>query len=197
MLQNFVKNSSGGRANIRDIEAVWDYIEKYKLKNSVSTNGSSNDKHNNEAQTSNQNDNPDEAVNTKVESVKSNKKKKEDRELTDQTEEHNSEMPPKKKKKLYNSNTTGNDEIQVDLKDDDSNHNEVRMLKFDFKNKILELIQPKGTMSLKKLEKRIMKLYFKEFETVECPEKIVKKFNKKLKKMEEVQVEGDDVKLVS
>lgn len=125
--------------------------------------------------------------------AKSNKKKKsKESELIDQTEQYNTEVPPKKKRKMCISNTENE---ETDLKEDGSN--EVPKQKFDFRTKILELVQTKGTISLKKLEKKIVKLYLKEFRGDECPEKILKKYNKKLKKIEEVEIEGDTIKLVT
>lgn len=64
---------------------------------------------------------------------------------------------------------------------------------FDFKLKVVEILHSKGTLSTKKLEKKVINAYLKHFGLAESSPKIVKKYNKKLKKIENIEIVDDNV----
>lgn len=64
---------------------------------------------------------------------------------------------------------------------------------FDFKQKILDILTSKGSISTKKLEKKVVKAYMKHSGLSESTPKIVKKFNKKLKKLNNVEIVDENV----
>lgn len=66
---------------------------------------------------------------------------------------------------------------------------------FDFAENILNILQSKDSITLKKLEKKVLKLYLKHSGESECSPKIVKKFNKKLKKITNVHIVDDVVSI--
>ncbi|KAL1518358.1 hypothetical protein ABEB36_001993 [Hypothenemus hampei] len=68
--------------------------------------------------------------------------------------------------------------------------------KFSFKEKIAEILNEKQSISLKKLQKKIVKAYVRETGENNCEEKVVKKFTKKLKKIPNVTIEDDKVCVV-
>ncbi|XP_076248611.1 uncharacterized protein LOC143188298 [Calliopsis andreniformis] len=65
---------------------------------------------------------------------------------------------------------------------------------FDWKGTILQIVQSKGDMSLKKLQKKVISQYI-----TSCPnttsEKALAKFNKKLKKVSQIVISDEKVKL--
>ena len=66
--------------------------------------------------------------------------------------------------------------------------------KFSFKNEILKRLQEKGTLSRKTLEKKVFKSY-KKFMGQEVDDRVIRKFNKNLKKIAEVEVNNDIITL--
>lgn len=66
---------------------------------------------------------------------------------------------------------------------------------FDWKGTILEIVQSKGEVSLKKLQKKVISQYLNSSSDTIPSEKASSKFNKKLKKISEVVVSDDKVKL--
>lgn len=69
--------------------------------------------------------------------------------------------------------------------------------KFSFQQKILEILQKKGSLSIKKLEKKLVKAYLKYMGEINDQEKLVKKINKKLKKVQGIKIEDDNVSLIT
>jgi len=65
--------------------------------------------------------------------------------------------------------------------------------KFDYKAKILEILSEKQSIPHKKLQKKIVKAYVNQTGQSDCEERIIKKFNKKLKKISNVGMEDDRV----
>lgn len=68
--------------------------------------------------------------------------------------------------------------------------------KFSFQQKILEVVQQKGTISLKKLEKKVINAYVKYMGETKDKDRIIKKINKKLKKVQGIKVAEDNVSLI-
>ncbi|EFA00347.1 uncharacterized protein C16C10.8 [Tribolium castaneum] len=67
---------------------------------------------------------------------------------------------------------------------------------FSFKGTILRILSVKGSISCKKLQKKVLNAYVKET-GCEHTEKTVKKYNKKLKKLPNVVINDDVVSLVT
>ncbi|XP_060520414.1 cell growth-regulating nucleolar protein [Cylas formicarius] len=95
---------------------------------------------------------------------------------------------PSKKKKI---------EVEQSQNDFEKLDEEIAVEKFSFKQTILDLLNAKGTMSQKKLEKKVLKVYIKEMGEVRAKENIVKKISKKLKKIPNLYIEDDIVTLQS
>lgn len=68
--------------------------------------------------------------------------------------------------------------------------------KFDYKATILEILTEKRSISSKKLEKKVVKAYNSLMGQCDNEEKVVKKLQKKLKKIPNVSVEGDRISLI-
>lgn len=69
-------------------------------------------------------------------------------------------------------------------------------VKFDFKMKIMEILQTVDSINPKKLQKRIKKMYLKETGAAEFSEKILKKYNKKLKQIDNIELTENNVQLI-
>lgn len=67
--------------------------------------------------------------------------------------------------------------------------------KFSFKETILEIVRKKGSISTKKLQKKVINSYIKYMGETECSEKLIKKYNKKLKKITDLSIKDDLVSL--
>ncbi|XP_050300314.1 uncharacterized protein C16C10.8 [Anthonomus grandis grandis] len=162
---NFIRSSSGNRAVMKDVEEVWDIIEKYKTSNSqnnMKTGGKGNDK-----------------VELKTENS-------EKRPLEE------SECLSVKKKKQKTSETVAPE--ATDIKEDE---NAAQTVKFDFKANILQILSEKDTISLKKLQKKVLKAYISTIGQYDSEDKILKKFNKKLKKIPSINITENRVSLES
>lgn len=156
---------------MKDVEDVWNIIEKYKINKSSQISN-------------NKNGTATETQNLKLEE-NSNKRKKDKTIIVEQGES-------KKKKRKY-SNTEN--EV-TDNKEDSTNGQESPDAeKFNFQSKILSVLESKGTISLKKLEKKVINAYLKHSGESEVTPKIIKKFNKKLKKILNVELTNDNVSL--
>lgn len=66
---------------------------------------------------------------------------------------------------------------------------------FSFQQKIYELMQKKHTMSLQKLEKKVLNAYIKFMGEIDDKERVLKKIHKKLKKVDGIVLNGDVVSL--
>ncbi|CAH0547262.1 unnamed protein product [Brassicogethes aeneus] len=137
---NFIKSSSGGRANLKDVEAIWNIIEKYKNQQKPTT----------------QNTTP----NPKQEKNEENMKKRK-----------NTDAKPKEQSKKLKA-----DKVQEDID------------KFSFQGKILEILTGKESISTKKLQKKVLNAYIKWSGQSECSEKTIKKYEKKLKKVPNINI---------
>ncbi|XP_044270782.1 cell growth-regulating nucleolar protein [Tribolium madens] len=90
------------------------------------------------------------------------------------------EAPANKKKKIEESeNKNSEDDV------------------FSFKGTILKILSAKGSISCKKLQKKVLNAYLKETGNAEYTEKTIKKYNKKLKKLPNVVISDDVVSLVT
>lgn len=72
----------------------------------------------------------------------------------------------------------------------------IRKVSFYWRLAILEIVQNKGEISLKKLQKKVVSLYLLHSVKVLDRDKAIAKFHKKLKKIPEIAVSGNIVKLV-
>lgn len=67
---------------------------------------------------------------------------------------------------------------------------------FDFQGKIIEILQNVDSISPDKLQKKIKKMYLKQTGETEFSEKVLKKYNKKLKRIANIEVTETSVKLI-
>lgn len=117
--------------------------------------------------------------------------------------EANSNGKENKRKLEENCSDSANKKAKTDLKDcangkeTDCLINDVTEEKFSFQQKILEILQKKGNISLKKLEKKVVNSYVKYMGDIKDKEKVIKKINKKLKKVQGIKLEDDNVSLIS
>ncbi|CAG9862590.1 unnamed protein product [Phyllotreta striolata] len=172
---NFIKSCLGGRVNMKDVEECWNIIEKYKISNAQKTTNGSSDN----TQKQNTTNGSSEPPSVKEESTKKRKS-------NDIAEE-----PIKKKKK---HSTKENDSTDIVVETTDVTQTE-EVQKFDFNSKILSILENKGTVSLKKLEKKVVNAYLKHKGLTEATPKITKKFNKKLKNIQNIEIVGENATL--
>ncbi|XP_066148522.1 cell growth-regulating nucleolar protein [Euwallacea fornicatus] len=158
---NFIKSSSGNRANMREVEEIWDIIEKYKNQTSLTKNVENKQK----------NDNVKKRI------------------LEDESDSLGSKKKPKastqNESKAEQSHENGNTDASAEA------------TKFKYKEKVLEILAEKQDISLKKLQKKILKQYINTTGLSDCEEKVVKKLNKKLSKIPNISIEDDRVKLLN
>ncbi|CAH1119563.1 unnamed protein product [Phaedon cochleariae] len=154
---NFIRSSSGGRVNMKEVEEVWNIIEKYK-DNQAKENGQKNTNKSNDNTFPDHGDVHDATTKRKVDN------------------EGDTDSPKKKK------NMVSPDEDSI-----------LREEKFSFQDKIIGVLECKKTISLKKLEKKVIKAYLNYYGKTEVTPKISKKFNKKLKKIPNVEITEDQV----
>ncbi|KAF5271034.1 hypothetical protein FQR65_LT05384 [Abscondita terminalis] len=117
----------------------------------------------------------------------------------------------KKKKNNKRASKEANDEVQnsnfekeIDVSVINGNSKEDRQKKKSILDEngheslndmIIMLLKKKGNLSIAKLQKGVLKQYYKETGAEETP-KLVKKFNKLLKKLDCVEITNDNVKLL-
>jgi len=188
------KKKKKSKSHENGVEPVAEVLENGKSEqikegreNNILENGSSKknkSKHlNNDAQSN---------VSTEVETLK--KKRKSETKDADIIE--NGGTPKKKAKNNENEestleeNTVTNGEVTNDTLNDSE-----ASKKFSFEEKVLEVLKAKNNITLKKLEKKVLGAYSKHT-GVELSEKVVKKFNKKLKKMNSIEILENGVKLL-
>lgn len=99
-----------------------------------------------------------------------------------------------KVKKLKSDNTNKKIKEENNTCVDDK---ECLIEKFSYQQKILEIVQKKGTISLKKLEKKVINAYIRYMGEISDKEKLIKKFNKKIKKVPGIKIEDDNISLIS
>ncbi|XP_030752776.1 cell growth-regulating nucleolar protein [Sitophilus oryzae] len=182
---NFIKSSSGGRVNINDIEEVWSLIEKYKEKNTLDKQKIA-DKNGNK---------PNDEIQSKVDNRENSNvtKKRKTPDIEKNSLKDNQEHLQKKKKKRKDEENIHNVEeinaVNVNIQD-------ITCKNFNMKQEILEILNLKKDISLKKLQKKVLKAYVNSVGEIECQEKIVKKFNKKLSKITNIKIEDDRISLI-
>lgn len=188
---------------MKDVEEVWNIIEKYKNDNakdnqiSNDTNGKIKD------ESQNGNNNFSEEKNSKNKENESNKRKN-----SEETEESPKKKKHKKNRQSEDAVTEGENvqNIENDEKKKkkhknnkegalDSQTEEVveETIQFNFQEKILEIVTAKRSISLKKLQKKVLNAYVKETDQTEITPKAIKKFNKKLKKIPNLEITEDQV----
>ncbi|KAG5859786.1 hypothetical protein JTB14_018455 [Gonioctena quinquepunctata] len=148
---NFIKSSSGGRVNMKDVEDVWNIIEKYKTAQSK-----------------------DSSANNEIKS---------------HSDDNTNQIPAvditakKKRKNLDEGDTTESKKMKTEEPSVEEVQSENG--KFNFQDKIVDILKLKGSVSFKKLEKKVIKAYLKHSGESEVTPKIVKKFSKQLRKSSE------------
>ncbi|XP_028151051.2 cell growth-regulating nucleolar protein [Diabrotica virgifera virgifera] len=223
---NFIKSSSGGRVNMREVEEVWNIIESYKAKKATNQNNTQPTKSSqditpevNKRKISEDipNENTKDEVpkkkkkkekladttengdsNKNTEDGESKKKKKKEKlngvgvENGDSNENTEHEGAKKKKKKDKLSTQVENDNtVQETSQVEEETGNE----SFNYTTKILDILAKKGTITLEKLQKKVINAYLKHSGESETSPKIIKKFNKKLKKIDSIEIINDQVSL--
>lgn len=233
--KNFVKSSSGGRANMKDVEAVWDIIEKYKASQSTNgqaENGTKRKTENGDNATNGKNDffvKAEDSQNGDETEEAPKPKKSKNKNIQQETEEapndnEENEAPKVKKTKKKNvvvaddastteetTNVKKNKKKKLEENGDESNNGEPKTKKkksneaskenaenvFDYQTTILSILQEKPSISLKKLEKKFIKLYTDQQGEILDLEKVSKKFNKRLKKLDNVTITNSTVNYVN
>jgi len=169
---NFIKSSSGNRANIQEVEEVWDIIEKHKTQNNQSNVKNVTEKENDD-------EGKERSLKSEDKTNESLKKKKKS-----DTVQENEKLNSSSKKR---GNKQEAPLTAEPIKD------KTEPSKFDYKAKILEILSEKQSIPHKKLQKKIVKAYVNQTGQSDCEERIIKKFNKKLKKISNVGMEDDRV----
>lgn len=180
---------------MQEVEEVWDIIEKHKAKNAPNNqNNAKNGSENQKTKVDEGNDKseqakkrPSESADSNVESPKKKKKKgsQETQEVSAEVVIEKTQKVEKNKHKIENETPT----VTNDMED------MAESSKFNYKAKILEILTEKHTISHKKLQKKVLKAYLNMVGQNEPEEKIIKKFNKKLKKIPNISIEDDRVLL--
>lgn len=155
---------------MKDVEEIWNIIEKYK-----------NDQAKTQANANKNINKSQEDVDQKGDKDAENSKRKAD---------NDNDVPKKKKKK--------NDEAEEQLINSEETQpsDESPSERFSFQAKILDILMEKGNISLRKLEKKVINAYLKYLQETQVTPKLVKKFNKKLKKIPNIEISDDRVSLI-
>jgi cell growth-regulating nucleolar protein len=118
--------------------------------------------------------------------------------LKKEAQNQQNDVETKEKKSQYQTNGDEGsykkklDKVNVELEDTERQNSS----SFNFKDAILKILNSKGSMSCKKLQKKVLSAYLMETGNAEYSEKTVKKYNKKLKKIGNVSVNDDVVSLL-
>lgn len=109
--------------------------------------------------------------------------------------------PPKEKKNGSNpqaNNQNGNDDTSVSCNAANATpiENQQPQDTFSFKSAILSILRNKNSIPVKKLQKKVLGAYLKETGNSEYTDKIVKKYNQKLKKVSNVTIQNEIVTLL-
>lgn len=121
-----------------------------------------------------------------IESAKENKKKKKSKKRALESGETREEEPVMKKRLENGSEETT--EVSVSQEDTDGS-------KFLWKSTIIEIVTAKGEISLKKLKKKVVARYLNHCSNSVSSEKAISKFDKKFKKVTEISIVDEKVKL--
>lgn len=222
---NFITNSFGRNYRREDIETIWDLIEKHKTEQypskkeetKVETNMEKENDESTKTATSPEKENGDSTKSTKrkaesnnnketendqapTKKAKKSKKNVENAETNNNKEngvngnnENTTEVKKKKKSKKNSENTESNNVKENGVNGKDENTTEIT--KFSYENQILEILNSKKQITLKKLQKKVLSAYTTHHGLEEHTEKQVKKFNQKLKKMPNIEIKDDLVTL--
>lgn len=115
----------------------------------------------------------------------------------EETEAKNDTEEPitkKKKKKHASTEETVSSEKKEDISESSINQGEAN-LTFNWKDTILSTVKSKGEISLKKLQDKVISRYMNFSSDTVSREKACSKFNKKLKKVSEIIVSDEKVRL--
>lgn len=206
------KKSKNGETEVAEVTPVAEEIVKTKSKKRKSKN------------LENIETTATELINQEVPEIVTSKKKKlkdvEENEsvenaLEDQVNENAQKR--KKKKSINGVNGVGNGHLVKEVEDTPVNDNGNNKISSNDENanvttdsisnenastgtetladKILKVLKKKGSFSLSKLQKKVLKEYCQESGVEETP-KLVKKFSKQLKKIDGIEVSDDNVRLL-
>lgn len=187
---NFVKNVMGYRVNMNVVDSCWVKMEaafKGPVQDKTSeiqvTNGKpakeetsivENENNENISQEKCDNDNKD----------NEKKKKKKKREL-ENTEVKNDEVDAPPAKRQCQKQSADNEAVESS-----------EVTKFNWKKNILEVIENKEEMSLKKLKKKVIEKYLNHVDNSVDKEKAISRFDKKINKITNLVLDNNKVKLV-
>lgn len=112
----------------------------------------------------------------------------------------NSKLEKKSKRKTSVQAEGNNGEpvekkIKYETTEIENQNESINNTKFDFKAKIVEILLAKTSINPGKLQKKIKKMYLTETGE-EFSEKVLKKYNKKLKQIENIDITEDSVKIL-
>lgn len=167
-----------------DVEAVWDLIETHKEKQKATKI----------APPASKKVLPTEEQTVAVENG-GKRKSRTDKESIIVQPDVEETIPKKKKKKDTSKSCIDNDVVTKD------NEAEAAVaptdnIKFSFQEKIMDILKSKGSIKSKKLQKKVINAYLETTGETECTEKTLKKYFKKLKKLDNVEVSDNVVRLV-
>jgi len=202
---NFIRSVMGHRINMPVIESVWARMEtafkeaveaskaqslpnRDQEKSSSPANDSSPTKPEDSSKAENENnenicrENGNSSTNGTENTENGKKKKSKKRDLADSTTELEDRTPVKKNKR------------NVDNSVDEASTNRENG-KFDWKAAIVEIVASKDEISVKKLRKRVVNRYVDHCNDTVTPEKAASRFEKKLRKLTDVIVNDDKVRM--
>lgn len=117
--------------------------------------------------------------------------------LSNSTQETDTKKKTKKKKlqEVETEDVNNAKKLKLDIPNEENSAETPNSVEenFDFRQKILEILTSKGTISTKKLEKKVVNAYLKHFGLSDSSPKILKKFNKKLKKLDNIEIVDNNV----
>lgn len=212
---NFIRNAMGNRVNMTIVEGIWDKMETaYKQQSQESaahtqkqdttqTLGQNNDKTTN-IDSNHSFDNRNIVENQNNENICKENNSSKHQNGNDKACETNGDNVCKKKSKkrqLKSTNVEMPEDLQPAVKISktstlETNENESNNNPFDWKKTILDVVQAKDEVSLKKLQSKVIKKYISHVSNIHdvCNqtdierEKAIVKFNKTLKKMKKASV---------
>lgn len=214
---NFVKNAVGNRINTVTVENVWDKMEAaYKQNQQITTQPQ--ESNNYETEKTDQSTDLNKSLNDHQENIVDNQNNEnickehnsaQHQKEINQTCDTNGNMDEKqtingkksKKRRLAESVETREEQPVMKIKkapillEMNVCENDDRKAAFDWRLTILGIVQNKSEISLKKLQKKVVSLYTSSSAKSMEYEKIITKFHKKLKKIPEIIVSENIVKL--
>uniref|UniRef100_A0A0C9QES2 Lyar protein n=1 Tax=Fopius arisanus TaxID=64838 RepID=A0A0C9QES2_9HYME len=194
---NFVKNAVGYRLNMNVVDSCWEKMESAFKAVTES-----------KSETPKQIEKDEEVVSKNNESIsrengsilkgKENKSDSGDDDLT------NGKIKKGKKRQIEGADASGDQNDEPSLKkknlEDQSAHEEshtaIETAKFSWTSSILQALGDREEISLKKLKKKVVTRYLEHMGDAATREKAISKFEKKLRKISELQSVDDKVKRV-